>query len=87
MDKKQNYMTVPAAIKELEKIELLKGSDNEYNLDYAVTATQKAILKAFDMTAENIHAQAREISSELLRVEIEAIEAKAAKNPEGRVQQ
>jgi len=39
MDKKQNYMTVPAAIKELEKIELLKGSDNEYNLDYAVTAT------------------------------------------------
>ena len=46
MDKKQNYMTVPAAIKELEKIELLKGADNEYNLDYAVTATQKAILKA-----------------------------------------
>lgn len=25
MDKKQNYMTVPAALKELEKIELLKG--------------------------------------------------------------
>ena len=43
MDKKQNYMTVPAAIKELEKIEILKGADGEYNLDYAVTATQKAI--------------------------------------------
>ena len=86
MEKKQNFMTVPAALKELEKIELLKGADNEYNLDYAVTATQKAILKAFDMTAANIHNQAREISSDLLRVEMEAIEAKAAQNHEGSVQ-
>ena len=75
MDKKQNYMTVPAAMKELEKIELLKGADSEYNLDYAVTATQKAILKAFDMTAENVHKQARAISSDLARVRIESIEA------------
>ena len=70
MDKKQNYMTVSAAIKELEKIELLKGADSEYNLDYAVTATQKDILKAFDMTAENVHKQARAISSDLARVQI-----------------
>ena len=74
METKQNYMTVPAAIKELEKIELLKGADNEYNLDYAVTATQKAILKAFGLTADSIHKQARAISSDLARVEIEAIE-------------
>ena len=79
MEKKQNYMTVPAAIKELEKIELLKGADNEYNLDYAVTATQKTILKAFDMTADNVHKQARELSSDLLRVTIEEIEAEAAR--------
>lgn len=89
MEKKQNYMTVPAAIKELEKIEMLKGADNEYNLDYAVTATQKAILKAFDMTADNVHKQAREISSDLLRVTIEEIEAEAAKqsNSKGSVMQ
>jgi len=87
MEKKQNYMTVPAALKELEKIEMLKGADGEYNLDYAVTATQKAILKAFDITAENIHKQAREISSDLKRVEMEAIEAAAKKNEaEGSVQ-
>lgn len=79
MEKKQNYMTVPAAIKELEKIEMLKGADGEYILDYAVTATQKAILKAVDMTAENVHKQAREISSDLKRIEVEALE-KAAKN-------
>ena len=87
MEKKQNYMTVPAALKELEKIEILKGADGEYNLDYAVTATQKAILKAFDMTADNVHKQAREISSDLKRVEVEAIEAAAKKNEaEGSVQ-
>ena len=74
MDKKQNYMTVPAAIKELEKIEILKGADGEYNLDYAVTATQKAILNAFGITADNIRKQAREISSDLARVQHEMAE-------------
>lgn len=82
MEKKQNYMTVPAALKELEKIELLKGADNEYNLDYAITATQKAILKAFDMTADNVHRQARAISSDLARVQIEEIEAKVGMDNE-----
>jgi transposase len=88
MEKKQNYMTVPAAIKELDKIEMLKGADGEYILDYAVTATQKAILNAFSMTADNIHKQAREISSDLMRVEKEAIEAAAKMSEtEGSVQQ
>ena len=82
MEKKQNYMTVPAALKELDKIEMLKGADGEYNLDYAVTATQKAILKAFDLTADNIHKQAREISSDLKRIDLEAIEATKAKKTE-----
>jgi len=40
---KKNYMTVPAAIRELEKIELIRQSDREYRMDYAVTATQKEI--------------------------------------------
>ena len=83
LDKKPNYMTVPAAIKELEKIEMLKGADNEYNLDYAVTATQKTILKAFDMTADNIHRQARGLSADLLRIETEAFERQAAAQAEG----
>ncbi|MBO5623853.1 MAG: hypothetical protein J5959_19740 [Butyrivibrio sp.] len=41
---KENYMTVPAALKELEKIEMIKSSDNTYRIDHAVSATQKAIL-------------------------------------------
>jgi hypothetical protein len=41
LNKKTNYMTVPAAIKELEKIELTRQADNVYCLDHAVTKTQK----------------------------------------------
>jgi hypothetical protein len=49
MDSAPNYMNVPAAIKELEKIEMIRQADGVYRLDYAVTATQKVILKAFGM--------------------------------------
>ena len=83
LDKKTNFMTVPAALKELEKIEMLKGADNEYNLDYAVTATQKTILKAFGMTADNIHRQARALGSDLMRIETEAFEKQAVVQTEG----
>ena len=65
LNKKPNYMTVPAAIKELEKIEMLKGADNEYNLDYAVTATQKTILKAFGLTDASVKYRAEEIGKRL----------------------
>jgi len=65
LDKKPNYMTVPAAIKELEKIEMVRQLDNVYRLDHAVTATQKAILKAFGLDAAYIKYKTAEISSEL----------------------
>ncbi|HBH11919.1 MAG TPA: transposase [Clostridiales bacterium] len=67
LDKKPNFMTVPAAIKELEKIEMVRQLDNVYRLDHAVTATQKAILKAFGLDATYIKYKAAEISSELKR--------------------
>ena len=57
LDKKPNYMTIPAAIRELEKIELVRQIDGKYRMDHAVTATQKIILKAFDMDAEQIQKQ------------------------------
>ena len=58
LDKKPNYMTVPAAIRELEKIELVRQTDGKYCMDHAVTATQKIILKAFDMDADHIQDKA-----------------------------
>ena len=74
---KQNYMTVPAALKELEKIEMIKGADNIYHLDHAVTATQKAILKAFNITAANVQKQADAIAADLERIEKESAEKAA----------
>lgn len=65
IEKKANYMTVPAAIKELEKIEIIKQFNNSYSLDYAVTARQKTILKAFKMDAKSIKENVVQIGAEL----------------------
>lgn len=62
LDSRPNYMTVPAAIRELEKIEMVRLTDNRYRLDHAVTATQKTILKAFEMDAPLIKYHAEGIS-------------------------
>jgi hypothetical protein len=64
-DKKSNYMTVPAAIKELEKIEMVRMLDRKYRIDHAITATQKAILGAFGMDAAYIKQNTLEISNAL----------------------
>ena len=61
LEKRPNYMTVPAALKELEKIEMVRLTDNKYRMDHAVTATQKVILKAFGMDANLIKHYAAEI--------------------------
>ncbi len=64
-DKKENFMTVPAALRELGKIEMIRQTDGNYRLDHAVTASQKQILKAFDMTERNIRDQAIGINQQL----------------------
>lgn len=63
LDSRPNYMTVPAAIRELEKIEMVRLTDNKYRLDHAVTATQKTILKAFGMDVPLIKYYAEDISN------------------------
>lgn len=61
MLKKPNYMTVPAALKELEKIVMIRHLDGVYRLDHAVTKTQKIILDSFGLKEANVHYYAREI--------------------------
>lgn len=61
-DKKANYMTVPAAIRELEKIEMIRPGDGIYRLDHAVTSTQKEILRAFGLDERFIKDQTTELS-------------------------
>lgn len=62
LEKRPNYMTVPAALRELEKIEMVRLTDNLYHLDHAVTAAQKTILKAFGMDANRVKCHAEGIS-------------------------
>ena len=47
---KENYMTEPAVI----RIEIVRQTDGEYYQDYAVTAIQKSILKAFGLSEINV---------------------------------
>jgi transposase len=68
-DVKRNYLDVPAAIRELEKIEMIRYSDRVYRLSHAVTATQKTILKAFGLDEKYIRTRARELSIQLESVE------------------
>lgn len=65
MPRTPNYMTVPAAISELEKIEMARQLDGIYRFDHAITKTQKTILKAFDLTDANVKYRAEEISKRL----------------------
>ena len=69
LEKKPNYMTVPEAFKELEKIEMVRQLDNVYRLDHAVTANQKTILNAFGLDANHIKYYASELSKELKKAE------------------
>ena len=65
LQKKKNYMTVPAALKELDKIEIIRQMDGVYRLDHAVTATQKDILQAFNMTATTVKKEAGNLAKQL----------------------
>ena len=82
LEKMPNFMTVPAVIRELEKIELIRGFDRKYLLDHAVTKTQKMILKAFDMDAAYIKSRAARISEQLEIIEEKSGGMKNGENDE-----
>ena len=63
--KKKNYMTVPAALKELDKIELIRQGDRVYRLDHAITATQKDILQGFNLSTTNVLKEAKRLGEQL----------------------
>ena len=49
-----NWSTVPAALRELEKIEITRCYDGIYRLDHAMTKKQKEILSAFAISGDDI---------------------------------
>lgn len=54
MDRRPNYMTVPAALKELDKIEMARQFDGVYRLDHALTKTQKVIMRALGLDKDDV---------------------------------
>ncbi|MBR2550753.1 MAG: transposase [Clostridiales bacterium] len=73
-DIRRNYLDVPAALKELDKIEMIRYSDDVYRLSHAITKTQKTILAAFGMTEANIKDRAKQLSLQLEAIEQESKE-------------
>ena len=65
METRSNYMTVPAAIRELEKIEMVRRNEGLYKLDHAVSKKQKTILSSFGMNEDHISKGAAEIGNYL----------------------
>ncbi len=63
MESDPKYMTVPAALRELEKIEMVRRNKGQYHFDHAVTKKQKAILSSFGLDEEDIRHYADEIST------------------------
>ena len=59
---KANYLTVPATIRELEKIEMVRRNNGRYQLDHAITRKQKTILAAFGLNEEYVRTKAAKIS-------------------------
>lgn len=62
LETKVNFLTVPAALRELEKIEMVRRNNGKYRLDHAVTKKQKMILGAFGMDEEYVRVKASKIS-------------------------
>ena len=56
-----NYLTVPAAISELEKIEMVRRNNGTYRLDHAVTKKQKVILSSFGLSNDDVLMTANDI--------------------------
>lgn len=60
-------MTVPAALRELEKLEMIRMTDGRYRMDHAVTATQKVIFNAFGIDSGYIKKATAELTDLLYK--------------------
>ena len=63
--RRMNYMTVPAAIRELEKIEMIRYANGEYRLDHTLTKVQKDILKAFKLDERAVREKLQSLSVQM----------------------
>ena len=67
IESRSGYLTVPKAIRELEKIEMVRRNNGQYRLDHAVTKKQKVILSSFGLAENDIRKAAAEIGQLLAK--------------------
>ncbi len=63
--KNRKEYTVPKALREYEKMYIVKLSDNQYHIRYRLTNKQKTLLKAIGQTEEQYNKFARQIQCQL----------------------
>ena len=80
---RRNTMTVPGAIRELEKIEMTRRFDSQYLLDFALTKHQKMIFQSFGLSAEAVTAGARSIAAKLAQTKDEKVLDEDAEGSDG----
>lgn len=64
-EKDRKHYTVPAMMKEMEKVFVTKDAKGNYRKKYALTARQKKILKAFGLEEKNLDSYIRKLSPSL----------------------
>ena len=62
LEANHNYLTVAKAVRELEKIEMVRRNNGLYRLDHAITKKQKVILSSFGLSDEDVRKIASEIA-------------------------
>lgn len=82
LETRANYMTVPKAIRELEKIEMIRRNNGRYLLDHAVSKKQKIILSSFGLSEADMTESANEISRLLAKSRSLPLEDKDAMDDE-----
>lgn len=66
LETKPTLMTVPAALRELGKTEMLRRGNDKYKLDHAISKRQKTILSAFGMDVASTRSLAVEVDNLLV---------------------
>lgn len=70
---RSNTMTVPGAIRELDKIEMTRRNGGRYLLDHALTKNQKMIFQSFGLSAEKVFEEAKMLTQKLLEARDEKV--------------
>lgn len=73
LNTRRNTMTVPGAIRELEKLEMTRRNGTLYLQDYALTKSQKMIFQAFGLSAEDVAVSTQKLTAILSALKDEKI--------------